>query len=66
MCKREQSDEITSSLTLHTFDLQIQPFAVENNKFSTGMCFLHLPFRHSFMDQKCHVSGVDVSGLAVV
>ncbi|XP_041930882.1 lysosome-associated membrane glycoprotein 2 isoform X2 [Alosa sapidissima] len=36
MCKKEQSDEITSSVTLHTFDLQIQPFGVEDDKFSTA------------------------------
>ncbi|XP_062380198.1 lysosome-associated membrane glycoprotein 2 isoform X1 [Sardina pilchardus] len=35
MCKKEQKDDITSSLTLNTFELQIQPFAVEDNKFST-------------------------------
>lgn len=37
MCKKEQSYNITDKLILNTFELQVQPFAVENNKFNTGM-----------------------------
>lgn len=51
MCRKEQTDDITSTLTLKTFDLQIQPFAVEDNKFSTGMWFSPSTFRYSFMAQ---------------
>ncbi|KAL2077233.1 hypothetical protein ACEWY4_026737 [Coilia grayii] len=36
MCKKEQSYDITAAVTLHTFDLQVQPFAVEEDKFSTA------------------------------
>ncbi len=37
MCKKEQRYNITDQLTLNTFELQVQPFAVQNNKFNTGM-----------------------------
>ncbi|XP_016099871.1 lysosome-associated membrane glycoprotein 2-like [Sinocyclocheilus grahami] len=37
MCKKEQSYNITDKLTINTFELQVQPFAVQNNKFNTGM-----------------------------
>uniref|UniRef100_A0A9J7Z666 Lysosomal-associated membrane protein 2 n=2 Tax=Cyprinus carpio TaxID=7962 RepID=A0A9J7Z666_CYPCA len=41
MCKKEQSYNITDKLTIHTFELQVQPFAVQNNKFNTAEeCFL--------------------------
>ncbi|XP_043113135.1 lysosome-associated membrane glycoprotein 2 isoform X2 [Puntigrus tetrazona] len=41
MCRKEQSYNITDKLTLNTFDLQVQPFAVQNNKFNTAEeCFL--------------------------
>jgi len=36
MCRKEQDDVITGAVTLHTFDLQVQPFAVEEDKFSTA------------------------------
>ncbi|XP_042626171.1 lysosome-associated membrane glycoprotein 2 isoform X2 [Cyprinus carpio] len=36
MCKKEQSYNITDKLTIHTFELQVQPFAVQNNKFNTA------------------------------
>uniref|UniRef100_A0A9J8D839 Lysosomal-associated membrane protein 2 n=1 Tax=Cyprinus carpio carpio TaxID=630221 RepID=A0A9J8D839_CYPCA len=35
MCRKEQSYNITDKLTLNTFELQVQPFAVQNNKFNT-------------------------------
>ncbi|XP_052431293.1 lysosome-associated membrane glycoprotein 2 isoform X5 [Carassius gibelio] len=41
MCKKEQSYNITDKLTLNTFELQVQPFAVQNNKFNAAEeCFL--------------------------
>lgn len=36
MCKKEQSFNITDALVLNTFELQVQPFAVMNDQFSTG------------------------------
>ncbi|XP_026136272.1 lysosome-associated membrane glycoprotein 1-like isoform X2 [Carassius auratus] len=36
MCKKEQSYNITDKLTLNTFELQVQPFAVQNNKFNAA------------------------------
>uniref|UniRef100_A0A9J8D569 Lysosomal-associated membrane protein 2 n=2 Tax=Cyprinus carpio carpio TaxID=630221 RepID=A0A9J8D569_CYPCA len=36
MCRKEQSYNITDKLTLNTFELQVQPFAVQNNKFNTA------------------------------
>ncbi|XP_016310356.1 lysosome-associated membrane glycoprotein 2 isoform X3 [Sinocyclocheilus anshuiensis] len=36
MCKKEQSYNITDKLTINTFELQVQPFAVQNNKFNTA------------------------------
>uniref|UniRef100_A0A673LQ17 Lysosome-associated membrane glycoprotein 2-like n=1 Tax=Sinocyclocheilus rhinocerous TaxID=307959 RepID=A0A673LQ17_9TELE len=36
MCRKEQSYNITDKLTLNTFQLQVQPFAVQNNKFNTA------------------------------
>ncbi|XP_059377508.1 lysosome-associated membrane glycoprotein 2 isoform X2 [Carassius carassius] len=41
MCNKEQSYNITDKLTINTFELQVQPFAVQNNKFNTAEeCFL--------------------------
>ncbi|XP_026874350.2 lysosome-associated membrane glycoprotein 2 isoform X2 [Electrophorus electricus] len=41
MCRKEQSYNITDSLTLNTFELQVQPFDVTNDEFSTAEeCFL--------------------------
>ncbi|XP_050983218.1 lysosome-associated membrane glycoprotein 2 isoform X2 [Labeo rohita] len=41
MCKKEQSYNITDKLTLNTFELRVQPFGVQNNKFNTAEeCFL--------------------------
>ncbi|XP_016423336.1 lysosome-associated membrane glycoprotein 2-like isoform X2 [Sinocyclocheilus rhinocerous] len=41
MCKKEQSYNITDKLTINSFELQVQPFAVQNNKFNTAEeCFL--------------------------
>ncbi|XP_078116420.1 lysosome-associated membrane glycoprotein 2 isoform X3 [Sander vitreus] len=36
MCNKEQNYTITSPLTLYTFDLQVQPFGVKNDVFSTA------------------------------
>ncbi|XP_060783693.1 lysosome-associated membrane glycoprotein 2 isoform X2 [Neoarius graeffei] len=36
MCKKEQSFNITDALILNTFNLQVQPFGVLNDKFSTA------------------------------
>ncbi|XP_070768882.1 lysosome-associated membrane glycoprotein 2 isoform X2 [Enoplosus armatus] len=36
MCNKEQNYTITSLLTLYTFDLQVQPFAVKKGVFSTA------------------------------
>ncbi|XP_059371713.1 lysosome-associated membrane glycoprotein 1-like isoform X2 [Carassius carassius] len=36
MCKKEQSYNITDKLTLNTFELQVQPFAVQNNQFNAA------------------------------
>ncbi|XP_059377509.1 lysosome-associated membrane glycoprotein 2 isoform X3 [Carassius carassius] len=36
MCNKEQSYNITDKLTINTFELQVQPFAVQNNKFNTA------------------------------
>ncbi|RXN07394.1 lysosome-associated membrane glyco 2-like isoform X1 [Labeo rohita] len=36
MCKKEQSYNITDKLTLNTFELRVQPFGVQNNKFNTA------------------------------
>ncbi|KAK2891150.1 hypothetical protein Q8A67_013793 [Cirrhinus molitorella] len=36
MCKKEQSYNITDKLTLNTFELQVQPFGVQKNKFNTA------------------------------
>ncbi|XP_016413734.1 lysosome-associated membrane glycoprotein 2-like isoform X1 [Sinocyclocheilus rhinocerous] len=46
MCRKEQSYNITDKLTLNTFQLQVQPFAVQNNKFNTvEECFLDSDLR---------------------
>lgn len=37
MCKKELSYNISEKLTINTFELQVQPFAVQKNMFSTGM-----------------------------
>ncbi|NXP49878.1 LAMP2 protein, partial [Heliornis fulica] len=40
MCRKEQTLEINEDLQVHTFNLWIQPFLVEANKFSTAEeCF---------------------------
>nr|QBG05441.1 lysosomal-associated membrane protein 2 [Ctenopharyngodon idella] len=36
MCKKELSYNITDKLTINTFELQVQPFAVQKNMFSTA------------------------------
>lgn len=36
MCKKEQHFNITEALILNTLELQVQPFGVTNDKFSTG------------------------------
>ncbi|TRY97967.1 hypothetical protein DNTS_000296 [Danionella cerebrum] len=36
MCKKEQSYVITDNFTLNTFELQVQPFDIKNNMFSTA------------------------------
>ncbi|XP_077092421.1 lysosome-associated membrane glycoprotein 2 isoform X2 [Siphateles boraxobius] len=41
MCRKEQSYNISDKLTVHTFELQVQPFAVQKNMFGTAEeCFL--------------------------
>ncbi|CAL8263793.1 unnamed protein product [Lota lota] len=41
MCNKEQRYNITESLFFYTFDLQVQPFAIDGGKFSTAEeCFL--------------------------
>ncbi|KAI5105112.1 lysosome-associated membrane glycoprotein 2 isoform X2 [Silurus meridionalis] len=41
MCKKEQSFNISDALILNTFELQVQPFEVMNDQFSTvEECFL--------------------------
>ncbi|XP_027133318.1 lysosome-associated membrane glycoprotein 2 isoform X1 [Larimichthys crocea] len=41
MCNKEQNYTISSTLTLFTFDLQVQPFGVKKGVFSTAEeCFL--------------------------
>ncbi|XP_037117148.1 lysosome-associated membrane glycoprotein 2 isoform X2 [Syngnathus acus] len=41
MCNKEQNYTITSKLTIFTFNLQVQPFAVKKGVFSTAEeCFL--------------------------
>jgi len=37
MCRKEQSYNISNRLTVNTFELQVQPFAVQKNMFGTGM-----------------------------
>lgn len=41
MCRKEQSYNISDKLTLNTFELQVQPFDVKKNMFSTGM-YMHV------------------------
>ncbi|XP_036424923.1 lysosome-associated membrane glycoprotein 2 isoform X4 [Colossoma macropomum] len=36
MCRKEQTYNLTDSLILNTFELQVQPFGVTDNKFSTA------------------------------
>ncbi|XP_052005686.1 lysosome-associated membrane glycoprotein 2-like isoform X2 [Xyrauchen texanus] len=36
MCKKEQSYNISDKLTINTFELQVQPFAVQKDMFSTA------------------------------
>ncbi|XP_051513825.1 lysosome-associated membrane glycoprotein 2-like isoform X2 [Myxocyprinus asiaticus] len=36
MCKKEQSYNISDKLTINTFELQVQPFAVQKDSFSTA------------------------------
>ncbi|XP_056327865.1 lysosome-associated membrane glycoprotein 2 isoform X2 [Danio aesculapii] len=36
MCRKEQSYNISDKLTLNTFELQVQPFDVQKNAFSTA------------------------------
>ncbi|XP_065128026.2 lysosome-associated membrane glycoprotein 2 isoform X2 [Paramisgurnus dabryanus] len=41
MCRKEQSFNISDKLTVNTFELQVQPFGVQKNTFSTAEeCFL--------------------------
>ncbi|XP_036379346.1 lysosome-associated membrane glycoprotein 2-like isoform X2 [Megalops cyprinoides] len=41
MCRKDQTYNITDALALHTLGLQVQPFGVQNNSFSTAEeCFL--------------------------
>ncbi|KAG1954552.1 lysosome-associated membrane glycoprotein 2 isoform X2 [Pimephales promelas] len=41
MCRKEQSYNISNRLTVNTFELQVQPFAVQKNMFGTAEeCFL--------------------------
>ncbi|XP_017553820.1 lysosome-associated membrane glycoprotein 2 isoform X1 [Pygocentrus nattereri] len=41
MCRKEQTYNLTDSLILNTFELQVQPFGVIDEKFSTAEeCFL--------------------------
>lgn len=42
MCQKEQTLEISDNIQIHTFNLWIQPFLVEENKFSTGKVLLLL------------------------
>lgn len=42
MCNKEQNSSISSSLTLFTFNLRVQPFGVNQNQFSTGRCFFEI------------------------
>ncbi|KAI4892879.1 hypothetical protein NFI96_012625 [Prochilodus magdalenae] len=36
MCRKEQTYNVTGTLILNTFELQVQPFEVTDNKFSTA------------------------------
>ncbi|CAM4614364.1 unnamed protein product [Leuciscus chuanchicus] len=36
MCRKEQSYNISGNLTVNTFELQVQPFAVQKNMFGTA------------------------------
>ncbi|KAA0709410.1 Lysosome-associated membrane glycoprotein 2 [Triplophysa tibetana] len=41
MCRKEQTYNISDKLTINTFELQVQPFDVQKNAFSTAEeCFL--------------------------
>ncbi|KAG9272701.1 lysosome-associated membrane glycoprotein 2 [Astyanax mexicanus] len=41
MCRKEQTFNISDDLVMNTFELQVQPFGVTENKFSTAEeCFL--------------------------
>lgn len=36
MCRRDQTYNITDVLALHTKDLQVQPYNVQNGGYATG------------------------------
>ncbi|XP_010894633.1 lysosome-associated membrane glycoprotein 2 isoform X2 [Esox lucius] len=41
MCNKEQTYNVTDTLTLYTFELHIQPFGVKNEQFETAVeCFM--------------------------
>lgn len=43
MCNKEQTFNITDTLSIHTFSLHVQPFGVNKGVFSTGRLFLKSP-----------------------
>lgn len=38
MCNKEQTLNVTDTLTLYTFELRVQPFEVNKGEFATGRC----------------------------
>lgn len=40
MCRKEQTLQINEDVQVHTFNLWIQPFLVEANKFATGKSYV--------------------------
>lgn len=36
MCNKEQTLNVTDTLTLYTFELRVQPFEVNKGEFATG------------------------------
>lgn len=39
MCRKEQTLQVNEDIQVHTFNLWIQPFLVEANKFATGKSY---------------------------
>lgn len=68
MCRKEQTYNISDKLTINTFDLQVQPFAVQKNAFSTGMFFcmcVMLP-KLQFLNKSSPYNSIIIDGIETI